>query len=151
LAVRGNPLDCSTSGGYRPQPEQILSDFLNDPHQFADLGRFWNGLDPNLVAGNEVAQWYPCAVQKVFGAPCSFVGAMTVEEAAKHLEAGHSIQICLASPGHFLAIVAWDQDKKEFVINDPWAGRWPDGTGWNKRLSVTEFEHNTKPVAVVYA
>lgn len=148
----GSPVACLTPGGYRPQPEEVLSDCLNDPHNFADLRGHWNGLDPEKVAGNEVAQWYPWAVKKVFGAiDCQFVGKMGVDEAADRLSHGQALQICLIKPGHFVAVVAFSPAEQAFVINDPWAGRWPDRSGWNKRLSVREFLTNTKPVTLAYA
>jgi hypothetical protein len=148
----GAPVACLTPGGYHPQPEQVLCDCLNDPHHFADLRREWNGLDPEKVAGNEVAQWYPWAVTKVFGTvDCEFVGRMGPDEAADRLSRGQALQICLINPGHFVAVVAFSPEENAFIMNDPWAGRWPGGSGWNKRLSLKEFLNNTKPLTVAYA
>jgi len=151
LASLGAMVACITPGGYLPQPEQMLCDFLNDPHQFDDLRRQWDGLDPEKVAGNEVAHWYPWAVTKLFGQVASrFVGKLSTDQAIELLSQGHALQVCLINPGHFVAVVAYSPEEEAFIINDPWAGRWPDRSGWKKRLTLKEYQNNTKPVTVAY-
>jgi hypothetical protein len=139
-----------TPGGYEPQPEQELTDFLNDPTQYLLLRSGWQGLNPSLVLGNEVAQWYPMAVHCVFGAVCRFRPTLTTEEALALLSKGRAVQVCLVNPGHFVALVAFDPDSQEFVINDPWGGRWPNKSGWNQRMTIHEFLHNTQPKFLVF-
>jgi hypothetical protein len=137
-------------GGYAPQPEDALAIYLNDPRNFAAMRKAWSGIDPELVPGNEVAQWYPLAVREVFGNSCEFVGNLPYAEAQAALARGKALQVCLRSPGHFVAIVAFDEEASEFIIKDSWGGRWPDGDGFCKRMSRSEYETNLKPVSLAY-
>lgn len=142
----------SLPGDYQPQPEQLLCDFFNDPNQFADLRLAWSGLDPQKVAGNEVAEWYPRAVARVFGVMTGrFVGALSDEAAISLLAKGQALQVCHVNPGHFITVLAYSAEEDSFIFNAPWAGRWPDGNGWNRRMTRAEFTQNTKPVSVAYA
>jgi hypothetical protein len=150
-ASLGHGVDIRSPGGYSPQPEDLLAVYLNDPRNFASFRAAWPGLDPEKVPGNEVAQWYPIAVHEVFGNTCEFVGELGFKEAAGHIREGRTIQACLRSPGHFIALVAYDEDKAEFIIKDGWAGRWPDGDGFCKRLLRSEYETNVKPLCLVYS
>jgi len=138
-------------GGYSPQSEDVLAAWFNDPNNFVSMRKEWPGLDPATLPGNEVAQWYPLAVREVFGNPCEFVGELGFEKAATHIREGRTIQVCLRKPGHFIALVAFDEDDEEFIIKDSWAGRWPDGDGFCKRFSKDEFEANVKPLCLVYS
>lgn len=150
LASMGLLPEWQAPGGYKPQPEEELTDYLNDPTQFLLLRSGWSGLDPQQVRGNEVAQVYPLAVQCVFGVVCRFHETLTTEKALSLLTEGQAIQACLVKPGHFIALVAFDHEAQEFIINDPWGGRWPNNTGWNQRLTFKKFLHNTKPKFLVY-
>jgi len=150
LAALGHPVDVRTQGRYRPQPEDVLTSYFNDPANFDALRSAWSGLDPEMLPGNEVAQWYPLAVREVFGKPCEFAGAVSFYEAKAHLARGRSVQVCLRKPGHFVALVAIDVETEEFIVNDSWGSRWPDGDGFNKRLPRAEYEKNVKPLSLVY-
>jgi len=150
-ASLGLEIEIQTQGGYRPQPEDVLMSFFNDPNNFASMRAAWPGLDPDKLPGNEVARWYPLAVRKVFGNACEFVGAISFEQAATHIREGRAIQVCLRSPGHFVALVAYDDERAEFILKDGWASRWPDGDGFCKRLARSEYETNLKPQSLVYS
>ncbi|HUX43102.1 MAG TPA: C39 family peptidase [Rectinemataceae bacterium] len=150
LTARGYEVGVRCPGLYRPQPEDVLTAFFNDPGNFAALRAAWPGLDPERLPGNEVAQWYPLAVREVFGKPCEFAGEMSFYEAMAHLANGRPLQVCLRKPGHFVALVAYDEEKEEFILNDSWGGRWPDGDGFNKRLSKAEYGANVKPLSLIY-
>lgn len=150
LAVMGTLPIWTAPGGYSPQPEQELTDYFNDPRNFSKLKAAWGSIGPETIPGNEVAEWYPLAVKEVFGVTVRFVGQLSLDSAIGYLGEGRAVQVCLAQPSHFVALVAYDFDKREFVINDSWSGRWPDGSGWNKRMSVSEFQLNLKPKSLVY-
>jgi len=150
-ASLGRDIGNRTKGGYRPQPEDLLAVYLNDPRNFALLRSAWPGLDPEKIPGNEVAQWYPIAVREVFGNTCEFVGALPFREAADLVRAGNTLQLCLSSPRHFIAIVAYDDELSEFIIKDSWPGRWPDGDGFCKRLSRPEYEAQARALSLVYS
>jgi hypothetical protein len=146
----GVGVDFETPGGYAPQPEEVLTGWFNDSRNFLRMRNAWKGLDPGLVPGNEVAQWYPLGVYEVFGNRCDFVGALTPQQAVDHLRQGRAIQTCLRNPGHFIALVAFDQAKDEFILKDSWGSRWPRGDGFCQRMSVREWQINSRPVNLVY-
>jgi len=150
LASLGYDIRVRSPGRYRPQPEDVLTSFFNDPANFPALREAWSGLDPERLPGNEVAQWYPLAVREVFGKPCEFAGELSFYEARAHLSNGRPVQVCLRKPGHFVALVAYDEEKAEFILNDSWSGRWPDRDGFNKRLSKAEYGVNIKPLSLIY-
>jgi hypothetical protein len=150
-ASLGRDVRIRTPGGYSPQSEDVLAAWFNDPSNFASMRKEWPALDPAKLPGNEVAQWYPLAVREVFGNRCEFVGELGFEAAAGLIREGRAIQACLRKPGHFIALVAYDEDRLEFIIKDGWAGRWPDGDGFCKRLARSEYETNLKPLSLVYS
>ena len=92
------------------------------------MRKAWPGLDPQDLPGNEVAQWYPLAVREVFGNPCEFVGELGFEKAAGLIREGRTIQVCLRSPGHFIALVAYDEEKSEFILRTAGPAAGPTGT-----------------------
>lgn len=149
-ASLGHPVWIGSPGGYLPQPEDLLATYFNDPRNFAALRKAWGGLDPASLPGNEVAQWYPLAVRDVFGNTCAFSGSLSYSEAVDCLRKGHALQVCLKRPGHFIALVAYDEERAEFIFNDGWAERWPEGDGFNRRLSRADYEANLKPQSLVY-
>ncbi|MGA2548008.1 MAG: hypothetical protein ABSF43_15780 [Rectinemataceae bacterium] len=134
-----------------PQPEEILTGWFNDARNFDTMRKIWSDLDPEALPGNEVAQWYPLAVLEVFGNPCEFGGNISFDEAIDLLRQGRALQVCLKKPGHFVAIVAFDEDHEVFIIKDSWTSRWPDGDGFCKRFSRSEYETNVKPLSLVYS
>ena len=150
-ASLGRDVGIRTRGGYCPQPEDVLAAWFNDPNNFDAMRKAWPGLDPQSLPGNEVAQWYPLAVREVFGNPCEFVGELGFEKAAGLIREGRTIQVCLRSPGHFIALVAYDEDRLEFIQKDGWASRWPDGDGFCRSFSRSDFETNLKPLCLVYS
>jgi hypothetical protein len=150
-AALGRDLSIVTPGGYGPQPEDVLTSWFNDPRNFKAMKFEWPDLDPEKLPGNEVAQWYPLAVREVFGNPCDFVGALSFDEAVAIIRAGRTIQVCLDLPGHFVSLVAWDEDREHFIMRDSWAARWSDGDGFCRRLTRDEFEGNLRPLCLVYS
>lgn len=150
LASLGANIVVKTPGGFEPQPEEVLTGYFNDPRNYDALRKVGTGIDPAALPGNEVAAWYPLAVKAVFGAICQFVGKLDFEMAAKTVYNGSAIQVCMKIPGHFVALVAYDDEKKEFVINDSWGGRFSDGNGFNRRMTKDEFLSNVKPLCLIY-
>lgn len=147
LAVHGYELEIVCPGGYRPQPEEILNDWFNDPRNYALLEKIRRDIGPRDLPGNRVPQYYPAGVKAVFGLKCEFIWLSTHHQLADLFEEGCSIQLCLKSPSHYVAGVAYDKASSEIIINDPWPNRFPDGRGWNKRISDLE---NLTNFAVVY-
>ena len=145
LAARGYDVGVRMPGALSAPARGPAHRLFNDPGNFSSLSKAWSGLDPAKLRGNEVAQWYPLAVREVFAKSCEFTGSLSFYEAQAHLADGRPLQVCLRKPGHFIALVANDEEKAEFILNDSWGSRWPDGDGFNKRLSRSEYEKNVNP------
>lgn len=143
-------LSIKTPGGYLPQPEQVLTDYFNDPFNYPKLKAAANWFDPTALFGNEAAVWYPTAVKDVFGVNAKFVGKLSFEQIREYIKLNQGVQIVLKNPGHFLAVVGVDTDKSELIYNDSWPNRHADGDGFNKRMTLTEFQTNVKDSCVVY-
>lgn len=139
-----------TPGGYLPQPEEVLSDYFNDPANYSTLKAAASWFDPTKLRGNEAAVWYPIAVKAVFGINAKFVGSLTFDQVVSHISKNQGVQIVLKNPGHFLAIVGVDTDKKELIYNDSWPNRHSDGNGFNRRMTFEEYQTNVKDSTVVY-
>lgn len=125
------------------QPEDFLTIWMNDPKNNP-------GLDlPGGRPVNEYATAYPHAVSAVFGQSCRYLTGQSFEWIASMVSGGVGAMICLKNPGHFLAIVAYDDETRELIYRDPWPNR--TGTdGFNLRMGVSEWTTNVKPYAVVF-
>jgi hypothetical protein len=150
LAARGHDVEIRCPGTYRPQGEEVLMDFFNDPRNYDALKRVRPDTPPGTWHGNEVPQFYPAAVQAVFGARAEFVWGNDFDKIAAHLMQGKAIQLCLVTPGHYIAAVAYDNEADEIIYNDPWPGRFPNNDGFNRRMGRAECKANTKPFCIVY-
>ena len=150
LSVMGHDISITTPGAYKPQPEEVLMDFFNDPRNYTDLERARPETHPANWHGNEVPQFYPVAVPAVFGVQADFAWLSGMGQVADHLREGRAVQLCLVKPGHYVAAVAWDQGSREIIYNDPWPGRFSDRNGFNRRMGVCEFASNVKPFIIVY-
>lgn len=149
LAALGYNLTVTTPGGWVPQPEEVLEDFLNDPRNYPDFRTVRPGLDPASIPGNRVPQYYPLAVARVFGAQGRYIEDHSFDALADHLSKGMAAQICLINPGHYLAAVAYDDETHEIIYRDPWPARLPDGNGFNRRLTAEDCG-NVKNFYVLY-
>jgi hypothetical protein len=139
----------TTSGGYQAQPEEILMDALNDPRSWPELRQI-RKLDPQEYAGNEVPQYYPWGVSRVFGATARFVWEHSWRRLAELLKDGHAVQLCLEDPGHYIAAVAYDSLEDEVIYHDPWPARFEDNEGFARRMDEDEYRTNVKPYMIVY-
>ncbi len=131
--------DIKCPGGYNTQKEQQLADWFNDPGKYSVMRPFRKELNPALVMCNRIPQYYPPAVKEVFGIDCEFKWVKSIDEIVDIVKAGNPVQICLKDPGHYVAVVAVDLDTSDFIINDPWPGRFPDNKGFNKILFKSEW------------
>ena len=147
LAVHGYKLAIKCPGLYHPQPEEVLNDWFNDPRNYPALQQVRMDIKPEDLPGNRVPQYYPVAIEDVFNVECQFRWFSTHHDLFDLFKKGCSIQLCLKSPSHYVAAVAYDDETSEIIINDPWPGRFPDGKGFNKRISDME---NLTNFAVVY-
>jgi len=148
LAARGGNLEIKTPGSYRPQPEEVLMDYFNDPRNKPALDdvRIVDGDIP----GNRVPQFYPIAVYEVFGVKAWFCWRLSFDDVAGHILEYSPVQICLKEPRHYVAVVAYDNVKKELIYNDSWPDRFPDKNGFNRRMTEEEFSSNVQSFFIVY-
>lgn len=125
------------------QPEDFLTLWMNDPKN-----RPSNVSDERPT--NEYAQAYPNAISKVFGATARYLEGKGLDWIADMVSKGVGAMVCLKDPGHFIALVAFDDTTKELIYRDPWPNR--TGTdGFNLRMGKKEFESNVKDYAVVFS
>ena len=149
IAAMGFDVEVKTPGDYKPQSEEVLMDFFNDPRNYSQLKAARPETPPAVWHGNEVPQFYPVAVTAVFGVKARFEWGAVFETVASELQNGKAVQLCLKKPGHYIAAVAYDDERNEVIFNDPWPRRFKDGNGFNRRLSKADFS-NVKPFRIVY-
>jgi hypothetical protein len=125
-------------------------DYFNDPRNYDLLKRVRPDTPPDVWHGNEVPQFYPAAARAVFGIKAEFLWSNHFDKIASFLVQGNAVQLCLVNPGHYIAAVAYDEDREEIIYNDPWPGRFPDGNGFNRRMGRAECAANVKPFLIVY-
>jgi len=130
----------------------ILAVFMNDPHNGPKLHGVDSNYDPSVGMGNEYATLYPFSVSSVFGFLPEYRNSGDWQTLVELVSEGHAIQFCTINPGHYKAIVAYDEDNDEFVVVDPWKGN-PELVGKNwfeDRLTKGEYETNVRPYFIVY-
>ena len=149
IAAIGFDVSIKTPGGYAPQSEEVLMDFFNDPRNYPTLQKARPETPPDMWHGNEIPQFYPVAVQSVFGVKACFEWKADFDKVAAELSTGKAVQLCLKNPGHYIAAVAYDDERDEIIFNDPWPGRFKDANGFNRRLKRADFS-NVKPFRIVY-
>lgn len=151
IASLGHNTDLDNLPGEVIQPEEVLSDFLNDPKNYEALRNVRLSLNPASIPGGRVPQYYPYAVKFLFNVACEFRWNMTFDTIALDVARGKSIQICFENPGHYVAVVAYDDKNDELIYNDPWpANPMNKNGGFNERLSRKEFEDNVKNFFLIY-
>lgn len=154
LDAAGKLPEIVTPGGWRPQPEDVLAAWMNDPRNVQAMRLHRADLDPARVMGNRVPQWYAPAISAVFGEKIRAVYRVGFDPFSVRvaLEAGRGVMACLINPGHYIAIVAMDTDTGELVYHDPWPGNpWParykGQPGRARRMSQDDMA-NVKPFRV---
>jgi hypothetical protein len=124
------------------QPEEVLSDWMNDPKNYPLMKSERSDIQPGDMPCNRVPQYYPVAVKNVFNVRCSFewiTGLKIVEE----LKLGRTLQACFKNPGHYIAAVHYDEDRDEIVYNDSL-------NGFGKRMRSGSFLSLIEPYAIIY-
>ena len=149
LAVMGKNVEIACPGVYKPQPEEVLMDYFNDPRNKKTLNSIRFVAD--AITKNRVPQYYPHAVYAVFGHRSNFRWGMSFMSIAAYVGKGCAVQVCLKVPDHYVGIIAYDDEKYELLYNDPWGERFPDKRGgWQRRMGQREFEDNVQNFFIVY-
>ncbi len=142
----------SPTGKWFFQPEECVTDFLNDVRNYPKLKSIRDvDLENASFAGQEIPQYYPYAASILFGATARFDGfwknwSMIVD----HIKGGGTVQICLENPGHYLAVVGYDSTLDVLIYNDPWPGRHDDGNGFHVSMDKVEYNTNVKSYVIWY-
>lgn len=149
LSTMGVNVEIVCPGEYKPQPEEVLMDFFNDPRNKALLDTIRQTDDD--IPENRVPQFYPVAVSRVFNAKARFQWELTWNDVQDYVRKGKAVQLCLKKPSHYVAVLAYDFNTRELIYNDPYGARFQDGDGgWNRRMGKKEFEANVKNYFIVY-
>lgn len=126
--------------------DEALTDFFNTPSNYPKFDRIRKEIDPDSILNNEIPQFYIVGIPEVFGLKCSFHWGRIWGLFIRIIKEGHGLMVCLRKPGHYIGIVAYDDETEEFIYRDPWAGNpWPERhrkkDGFNRRLNIEEFEN----------
>lgn len=149
MAAMGFDLTIKCPGEYKPQPEEVLMDFMNDPRN-AELLQGVRDMGDYVVPENQVPQYYPISVSHVFGVWADFKWGAQPDVLMNHLMASRAVQVCLKR-GHYIALIAYDADRDEFIYNDPWGSYYADGKGGkHRRLTRDEIAADLQPYRIVY-
>ena len=148
LDALGWPTAIGLPGGGTVQPEDVLTLWMNDLKNAGIQDAARPDIDPADYLDNEIPQYYPVALARVFGVKANFIMPAPFALIVEAVSSGAAVMICLKKPGHFLAVVAYDDVVRALIYRDPWPAR--TGTdGFNLRMSEAEFGANGQPFAVV--
>lgn len=147
VASLGSNVEVSCPGEYKPQPEEVVEDFLNDPRNFAEFERIRTGVSG--IPGNRIPQYYPYAAKMVFGVDAEFMWISGMKTVIEGLKNGRPSQVCFIEPGHFVAIVAWDEEINNFIYNDGWPERTRTD-GFNLKIPFESAERLFQKYAIMY-
>lgn len=141
----------STPGGEPTRPPDVLTLFLNAPQNSAELKAIRPDIDVDKMMGNQVPQFYPLAVSRIFGVKADFQWIHNFNKVASLVSAGSAVQICLVKPGHYLCVIAYDEVNNKLIYVDPHPPRHPDGNWYNATMDKQEYDSNTQNFAIVYS
>jgi len=152
MAAMGYDVEPLTPGKWRPQPEDVLTLWFHDSRNWQRIADIREETDPRKTgySPHEVPQYYPLAIREVFSVDAEFVWTDNFDDIADRVISGQAIQITEKDPGHYIAVVAYDSDLDELIINDPYPVNFTDHSGFNKRLGRTEYNANVRPYVIIY-
>jgi len=128
-----------------PNGETIQMDdahtvWLNDPHR---------GKYPNIM-DNRRGDVYVDIARQCYGCKAYLKKKTIFDDAAFHLWGGDGVQVCLKSPGHWIALIAFDRGDDEIVFHDSWGNRPGLKNGGTKERLTREQWSNVQPTVVIY-
>lgn len=133
-------------GPWAPKADECLLDYFNSPENYDKFIKIRNDIDPDNLLGNEVPQYYVAGIPDVLNIPCGFFWGAYFDKMVQGIKKGKGLMICLKDPGHYVGIVAYDDETDELIYRDPWPGNyWPErhlGTpGFNRRMNREDFKN----------
>ena len=141
--VLGYKVEIDLPGGAQIQGEDALSIWMNDPVNIDALKAAVPGVDPSAYMNNEILQYYPFALAKVFGAKAEVRLGQTFQNVADLVKEGNAVMIHLKNPRHYLCVVHFDEANAALIYRDPWPGR--TGTdGFNLSMKADEWAANAQ-------
>lgn len=153
IAAMGADVESISPGRYRPQPEDVLALWFHDYRNWPTLGKVRSATDPtsSKYSPHEVPQYYPPAIKSVFGVDARFQWGRNFDDVVDDVETGHAVMVNLKASaiGHFVAVVAYDEDADELIYHDSWPENIPGHNGFGVRMDRDEFE-NTEPYKIVF-
>lgn len=150
LAAVGADLNITCPGSYKPQPEEVLTDWFNNPVNYTVLKNIRDNVNPDEYMGNRVPQYYPEAIEQVFGASANFIWGK-MRDTIDYLNLECAVQVQLIKPAHYIAIVAYDNSVDEFIYNDSWPNRKGlQNNGFNERMTISEYKSNVHDFIIYY-
>ena len=126
-----------TMGIYKQQFPHILIGYLNDPNNYKKMKELRDNLDPRLLQGNRVPQYYYLVALEVCGIRAHFEWGCSIEKVKEYLYLRHPVQVC--EPGHYLAAVSYDLKDSDiiYVYNS-----YPKtGSGINEKRTRADFKN----------
>lgn len=153
LACMGILREIKLPGGGILQPGDAMAIWANDPANYDAMLKYRQDTDPKIYLGNTVPQWYEAIVPAVMGVQCRFSWGCNFERIKTAIQAGLGVMLCLKNPGHFIAVVGVDTDKKTVIYNDPWPqNQWPKSMagkpGEGREVPMVDLESNLQPFMV---
>jgi len=149
LDALGYKLAIQCPGLYKPQPEEVLSDYFNDPANEDKFVKFRP--DIAKTPGNYWPTLYPLAVREVFEARATFlVNIHNWAEVCGMLWHGAALQLHLVKPAHYIAAVAYDEAAQEIIFHDSWPREANKYDGFANRMTRKEYEGNVRDFLVRY-
>jgi hypothetical protein len=146
-------------GRWEIQPEDYATAYFIDQRNVTHFKRIRGDVDFRQYPPNRIPQYYPTAALNVFAHEARYCEGGTFETIAKLLWEGNAVQLCIKSPGHYIAALAYDSSTMQIGFKDPWAGdRWPGGNTladqnnnkWFDKDAFNDDEHGVQHWYIVY-
>jgi len=136
-------------GGGFLQPESALASWLNDLANTPTFLAARPELDPKTWPGHEVPQYYPAAAKAVLGyTKGEFSWGARWEELTRLLKSGKALTVQLSSPPHYIALVAYDDNRDEIIFHDSWPRAANGFDGFCRRMKSGEFQ--LEPLKIIW-
>ena len=127
-----------TLGPYQQQFPHIITGYLNDPNNWEKMKAIRSNLDPSIIQGNRVPQYYELVARYICNITAHFEWGCSFDQIAEYLRHQFPVQVC--EPGHYLAAAGFNPDKSLNVYNSNPRAK---GSGINEIRTpkeITKFE-----------
>ena len=126
----------------------LLTNLANTPQYYLRLRLARPGLDPHVFNGSEVPQYHGPVLEELVGHKSEFQMSLSWSDAVKLVRGGASLVKCLINPGHYIALVAFDDIKQEFIALD---SRAYIEDNWCSRYGFTAYTTNMRSFADIFS